>query len=69
MKLLDGGRLSVYVERGEDKVPVVVRLAEAVGAAVTSVSLRRPSLEDVFLHLTGRELREEARPAKQWRPH
>lgn len=56
VKELDGGRLSIYVEHGEDKIPTIVKLAEQLGVVVLSVNLRRPSLEDVFIHLTDRNL-------------
>jgi hypothetical protein len=32
--------------------------AESAGLALVDLSLRRPNLESVFLHLTGRELRD-----------
>ena len=58
-KVIEGG-LSLNVEHGEKFIP---RLFEALEVEVNSVSLKRPSLEDVFIHLTGREIREEAPPA------
>lgn len=36
----------------------VFRAAEAEGANITSLGVQKPSLEDVFLHLTGRTLRD-----------
>jgi len=36
----------------------VLRAAEAAGASVTNLSVSTASLEDVFLHLTGRTLRD-----------
>jgi hypothetical protein len=36
----------------------VMKDAEARGLAVRDVTMRMPTLEKVFLHLTGRELRE-----------
>lgn len=41
---------------GEEFVP---RLVEQVTARIASVSVRRPTLDDVFIKLTGREIREE----------
>ncbi|WP_199432529.1 ABC transporter ATP-binding protein [Qaidamihabitans albus] len=38
-------------------LPDVLGTAGAAGCAVTDLSIGRPSLEDVFIHLTGRELR------------
>jgi ABC-2 type transport system ATP-binding protein len=45
------------VERPTD-VGALLDAAEQAGLNVVDVSLRRPNLESVFLHLTGRELRE-----------
>jgi ABC-2 type transport system ATP-binding protein len=53
------GSLYLTVEMGEVRVPELVRIAEERGSSVTSVSLRKPSLEDVFLHYTGRTIRDE----------
>ncbi len=49
----------VFTADGEGRVP---RLLELVGGGVTSVHVHRPTLEDVFLHYTGREIREGEAP-------
>ena len=41
----------------------LVRELDAAGIAVAGIESRRPSLDDVFLTLTGRSLREEGEPA------
>jgi ABC-2 type transport system ATP-binding protein len=51
-------QVTLTVEMGERKVPEVIAFAERHGIHVTSVSLRKPSLEDVFLHFTGTTMRE-----------
>ncbi len=51
--------LQLYVERGEEVLPEVLRLLDNNGAVIRTVTLSRPTLEDVFLRLTGRSLREE----------
>jgi ABC-2 type transport system ATP-binding protein len=51
--------LSLTMERGERRIPELVMLAQQKGAAVNCVNLRKPSLEDVFLHFTGRTIREQ----------
>ncbi|HDT13313.1 MAG TPA: ATP-binding cassette domain-containing protein [Candidatus Aminicenantes bacterium] len=53
------GTLSLTMERGERRIPELVMLAQQSGAAVICVNLRKPSLEDVFLHFTGRTIREQ----------
>jgi ABC-2 type transport system ATP-binding protein len=50
--------LQLYVERGEEVLPDVLRLLDRNGAPIRTVTLARPTLEDVFLQLTGRTLRE-----------
>ncbi len=52
----DGDGLSFEVAHGEEFLPTFIR---EFGTKIVSVSLRRPSLDDVFLKLTGREIREE----------
>jgi len=39
-------------------VPQLVCQVEAAGGRIETIEIRRPSLHSVFLHLTGRELRE-----------
>ncbi|MCD6203001.1 MAG: ATP-binding cassette domain-containing protein [Methanophagales archaeon] len=46
------------MERAEFRIPAIMELAAHEGIAIRAVNLRKPSLEDVFLHLTGRGLRE-----------
>ncbi|MBP1659589.1 MAG: transporter, ATP-binding protein [Candidatus Aminicenantes bacterium] len=58
--------LSLTMERGERRIPELVMLASEKGLAVECVNLRKPSLEDVFLHFTGRTIREqEAGPSER----
>ncbi len=52
----DGDQLSFNVDNGEEFLPVFIKES---GIKIASISLRRPTLEDVFLKLTGREIREE----------
>ncbi|MCX5895456.1 MAG: ABC transporter ATP-binding protein, partial [Proteobacteria bacterium] len=39
--------------------PLTINLAQSNGIQVTSISIRKPRLEDVFLHYTGKTIREE----------
>ncbi|MEK6758346.1 MAG: ATP-binding cassette domain-containing protein [Deltaproteobacteria bacterium] len=52
---LDAGGLALTVESGDKFIP---RLFEGLGQSIVSVNLKKPSLEDVFINLTGREIRE-----------
>jgi ABC-2 type transport system ATP-binding protein len=51
--------LQLYVDRGEEVLPEILRLLDSNGAPIRTVTLARPTLSDVFLRLTGRSLREE----------
>ena len=52
----DGNELVFEVAKGENFLPDFIR---EFGGRVLSIGLRHPSLDDVFLKLTGREIREE----------
>ena len=53
------GTFSLTVEKGERRIPELIQSAQALGVVVRAVHLSKPSLEDVFLHFTGRTIREE----------
>ena len=56
----EAGVIRLYVDRGETAVVQLLRSLDAAGFEATSISLAKPSLDDVFLRQTGRSLREEA---------
>ena len=51
-------RVSVGVEAGTEQLRDALRSLEAAGAAVDDISLRSPTLDEVFLALTGQALDE-----------
>ena len=53
-----GGSVSLAVEKLHETVPALLALAQARGAALTQLSTHQATLEDVFVNLTGRQLRE-----------
>jgi ABC-2 type transport system ATP-binding protein len=78
-KLPDANDVSVVdssvrfrVPRGDLAMPELLRTLDSVGIPMTSMQIHRPTLDDVFLTLTGRSLRDadadpapEAKPAKE----
>jgi ABC-2 type transport system ATP-binding protein len=52
----EGGRLSIYLSNGRVLLPHIINKLAAKGGQVESVSLKEPTLEDVFLHYTGTKL-------------
>ena len=49
-------RLTFQVDKGDE---FLVNFVKEFDIPIKTVNLRRPTLNDVFLHLTGREIREE----------
>ncbi|GAC1629993.1 MAG: ATP-binding cassette domain-containing protein [Chloroflexota bacterium] len=56
----ENGLLRLYVDRGETAMPAILRLLDGAGLELASLSLARPSLDDVFLRQTGHSLRDVA---------
>jgi ABC-2 type transport system ATP-binding protein len=57
--LMEGDHIHLTVERGEVAIAPLLRALDAAGLPMKSVSVSRPTLDDVFLTLTGRSLRED----------
>lgn len=53
-----GDALTLTVEQGDRHIPALIAAAEDAGVEVVAVNLRKPSLEDVFIQVTGRSIRE-----------
>jgi ABC-2 type transport system ATP-binding protein len=58
-------RVSIGVEAGTDRLRDALRSLDAAGAVVDDVSLRPPTLDEVFLALTGQALDDAPDPAGQ----
>jgi ABC-2 type transport system ATP-binding protein len=53
------GELTLVVKNGDAAIPRVAEIAASLGIHIESMSLRQPTLDDVFLRYTGREIRAE----------
>lgn len=53
------GSIRLSVDKGETAIPILMELARQEGVQVPSVTLKEPTLEDVFIKYTGREIRPE----------
>jgi ABC-2 type transport system ATP-binding protein len=51
--------IRLYVDQGDTAVPQLIRVLDGAGFRAHTLTLARPSLDDVFLRQTGRSLREE----------
>jgi ABC-2 type transport system ATP-binding protein len=51
-------RIRVYADKAEGLLANAMRVASEQGVSVTDAHVSEPSLENLFLHLTGRSLRD-----------
>ncbi len=51
--------LNLLVDNGGHRIPEIVKLADEAGVVLESVELHKPALDDVFLSVTGRNIRDE----------
>ena len=54
----DSNGADIYADRGGSLVPQIATLAATAGAELSDVHISEPSLENLFLHHTGRSLRD-----------
>ena len=52
------GAIQLHLQTSERLVPRIVLAAERAGFDILDLSIAEPSLETVFINLTGKELRE-----------
>lgn len=48
--------IRLMVEKGEDLIPKIVKIANDNNIKITSIELKHPSLEEVFIKYTGRKI-------------
>jgi len=58
-KRLPDGRVKIEVDRAVEFLPKLFKIAEENGVEILELECRRPTLNDVFLHFTGKEIRDE----------
>ena len=59
--LVDGHRVHARVEQGAQAVPGMLAALDGGGIDVNAVTVSRPSLDDVYLHYTGRDFHSDDR--------
>ena len=53
------GELAVYVNDGASAIPTIMQLLSGQGIEVKTITMSRPSLDDVFLKYTGKTIRAQ----------
>ncbi len=51
--------LTLGVEKGDEKIPIIIEISQSQNIRIKSISVRKPTLDDVFLHFTGRTIRNQ----------
>ena len=59
------GLWELSVKGGEERIPQLIDFADDHGLVISSIELRKPSLEDVFLSYTGKTIRDEEGSIKE----
>ncbi len=50
------GFLTIGVKKGEEKIPLVIDIAQKNNIKIKAISVRKPTLDDVFLYYTGHSI-------------
>jgi ABC-2 type transport system ATP-binding protein len=65
-------KLIISAKNGSRLLPEIIAVFEKFSTPMTSISIRSPSLEDVFIHLTGKKLDDggnhKQKPSEGGRP-
>ena len=59
----------VFSSKGTQVIPIIFQLSSSFGIEITSISLTQPTLDDVFISYTGRELRDDSENFNKRREH
>ena len=65
----DGTKLTLFVSNGTQVIPKVFQLSSELGIKIITISLTRPTLDDVFLSYTGHEIRDDDSGFNRKREH
>ncbi len=64
-----GEGVTVFSSKGTEVIPMIFQLSSSLGIKINSISLTQPTLDDVFISYTGRELRDETETFNKRREH
>ena len=56
--------LTLGVEKGDEKIPIIIEIGQNLNIRIKSISVRKPTLDDVFLSFTGRTIRDDTQNNK-----
>jgi len=65
----DGTKLTLFVSNGTEVIPKVFQIASELKIKIITISLTRPTLDDVFISYTGHEIRDDDSKFDRRREH
>ena len=65
----DGTKLTLFVSNGTKVIPTIFQISSELEIKITTISLTRPTLDDVFLSYTGHEIRDDDSKFNRRREH
>lgn len=65
----DGTKLTIFAAKGTELIPKIFQIATQLSVKIDTISLTRPTLDDVFISYTGHELRDEETGFNRKREH
>lgn len=65
----DGKKLTIFAAKGTELIPKIFQIATKLNVKIDTISLTRPTLDDVFISYTGHELRDEETGFNRKREH
>lgn len=61
--------ITVFSSKGTEVIPLIFQLSSSLEIKINSISLTQPTLDDVFISYTGRELRDDPENFNKRREH
>jgi ABC-2 type transport system ATP-binding protein len=61
--------ITVFTSKGTEVIPIIFQLSSSLEIKINSISLTQPTLDDVFISYTGRELRDDTENFNKSREH
>ena len=61
--------LTIGTEKGDEKIPIIIEISQKQDIKIKSISVRKPTLDDVFISYTGRTISSEEEKANTMPMH
>ncbi len=65
----DNNKLTIFASKGTEVIPKIFQISSELQIKIISISLTQPTLDDVFISYTGREIRDDDTGFNRKREH